>query len=141
MNLSFKKQFFRFLALLIPISLILYALQYTITAYAFPSTNFYLKTWAIYIFHFSITTAILAALIAISKVLYDKVGFAFVAGSLLKMFASLVFLIPLIKAPVPSKIPDAFAFFIPYFIFLGIETYFTLRILRTGEPVKNETEG
>lgn len=139
MALSFKKQFLHYLIILFPLSIALGAIQYGVISYMYPTFNLYLSTWSIYTFHFCLTCTILIALIGVSKVAYDKVGFAFVACSLLKMFASVLFLVPLIKASIPSKIPDAFAFFIPYFIFLAIETYFTLRLLRTGENAKNES--
>ncbi|HEA29834.1 MAG TPA: hypothetical protein ENH91_07555 [Leeuwenhoekiella sp.] len=93
------------------------------------SISFLLSTWSIYVFHLSVTLLIMAALVAVAKVTFDKVGFAFLACSILKMFASVVFLIPLITADQASKIPDAISFFVPYFIYLGLDTYFTLRLL------------
>ena len=66
---------------------------------------------------------------AVATIAFDKVGYAFVACSLLKMVFSVVFLIPVITSPQHSKIPDILAFFIPYFIYLGLDTYFTLRLL------------
>jgi len=55
------------------------------------------------------------------------------ACSILKMVASIVFLIPLIKGEQTSKIPDTIAFFVPYFIYLGMDMYFTLRLLNRNK--------
>lgn len=137
MAFSFKTKLLKYLKILVPLSILLAGMQYLVVQYLSTEFNFYLSTWSIYVFHFGITFCTLLALIAVSNILYDKVGFAFIACSLLKMFASLVFLIPLIKAQETSKIPDAFAFFVPYFIYLGIETYFTIRLLGSGESSKN----
>jgi hypothetical protein len=48
------------------------------------------------------------------------------------MMAAILFLIPLIKAHVKSPIVDISAFFIPYFLFLLFETYFTIRLINKG---------
>ena len=49
--------------------------------------------------------------------------------SLIKMMASIVFLIPLLQSDLKSQIPDVSAFFIPYFLFLFFETIFAVRLI------------
>jgi hypothetical protein len=68
-------------------------------------------------------------LIFVNKNYFDKTGFAFLATSILKMMASIVFLIPLIQSTSINLIPDVFAFFIPYFLFLTFETFFAIRLI------------
>lgn len=75
----------------------------------------------------------MAVLLVVAKVDFDKVGYAFMACSILKMSASIIFLIPLIKGEQSSKIPDTIAFFVPYFIYLGIDMYFALRLLNQNK--------
>jgi hypothetical protein len=60
----------------------------------------------------------------------DKTGFAFLAFSILKMLFAIVFLLPLITSELENKLPDIFSFFIPYFIFLGVETLFILNLIK-----------
>lgn len=112
-----------------PVSLVLGIVQYLVINQLLSSFTFLISTWSIYLFHVSVTSLIMAALLAVAKISFDKVGYAFMACSTLKMFASIVFLIPLIRGEQTSKIPDTLAFFIPYFIYLGVDTYFTLRLL------------
>lgn len=52
---------------------------------------------------------------------------------LIKMIASVVFLIPLIKMDDVSKIPDFGSFFVPYFIYLFLEILLAISILNHAE--------
>lgn len=130
MHSASKKTFISFLKILLPVTILCGVAQYLIINMLFEPSVFFLNTWSIYLFHLSVTLVILAALLAVAKVAYDKVGYAFMACSMFKMFFSILFLIPLIKSNQESKIGDIIAFFIPYFIFLGFDTYFTLRLLK-----------
>jgi hypothetical protein len=68
-------------------------------------------------------------LIFVNKSFPDKTGFAFMGISLLKMMAAVVFLIPLLQSDLKSQIPDVGAFFIPYFLYLFLETFFAIRLI------------
>jgi hypothetical protein len=46
------------------------------------------------------------------------------------MFASIVFLIPLIQSDFDNKIPDVLAFFMLYFIYLLYETIHAIKLLK-----------
>lgn len=116
-----------------PVSLVLGIAQYLVINYLLSSLTFFISTWSIYLFHVSVTLLIMVTLLAVAKTAFDKVGYAFMACSILKMCASILFLIPLIKGEQTSKIPDTIAFFIPYFIYLAVDMYFTLRLLNQNE--------
>ncbi|WP_235498558.1 hypothetical protein [Flavobacterium sp. Leaf359] len=90
---------------------------------------FFYQVWSIYTFHIAATLLIYLFLLFVNKNFFDKTGFAFLAGSVIKMMAAVVFLIPLIKADVNDPIIDVTAFFIPYFLFLFFETFFAIRLI------------
>jgi|JI10StandDraft_1071094.scaffolds.fasta_scaffold42751_5 hypothetical protein len=88
-----------------------------------------LKLWKIYSFHLSVSLIIFTSLFLISKIDFDKVGFAFMTLSVLKMLGAILFLLPVILDVNFDKIPDIINFFIPYFIFLILEIFFSLKLL------------
>ncbi len=121
--------FLNFLKYLVPYSLLLFAAQYFITVNLFEDTPFFYSTWSIYVFHIIITVLSYLFLLFVNKTFPDKTGFAFMGISLIKMMASVVFLIPLIKSDTIDRIPDVAMFFIPYFLFLLFETIFAVRLI------------
>lgn len=126
-----RQKLIKFLAVLIPFTLILFGLQYFISAELKNSNSIFLyfSTWSVYAFNFFATIIIYVFVLFVNKTFSDKTGFAFMAGGLLKMMAALIFLLPLIQNKEIDAINDVIAFFIPYFLFLFIETFFILKIL------------
>jgi hypothetical protein len=122
-------QFYKFLKLIIPFSLVLFFIQYYIVESFFKNTIFFYATWSIYVFHLVITLCSYSFLIFVNKTFPDKTGFAFMGFSLIKMMAAIVFLIPLLQSDLKSQVPDVSAFFIPYFLFLFFETLFAIRLI------------
>ncbi|SHF99138.1 hypothetical protein SAMN05444396_103295 [Flavobacterium segetis] len=123
------QHFYKFLITIFPISIVFFFVQYYISASFFKNTSFYYSTWSIYLFHFILTLISYGFLVFVNRTFFDKTGFAFMGFSLIKMMAAIVFLIPLLQSEVVSKIPDVSAFFIPYFLFLFIETFFAIKLL------------
>jgi len=123
------QQFYNFLYTIFPISIILFFIQYFSISIFFENTSFFYSTWSIYVFHLTLNLISYGFLLFVNKTFADKTGFAFMGFSLLKMLAAIVFLIPLLQSDVVSKIPDVGAFFIPYFLYLSIETFFAVRLL------------
>ena len=123
------QQFYKFLKLIIPFSIVLFFIQkYTIDSF-FQNITFFYSTWSIYLFHLVITLISYGFLLFVNRTFADKTGFAFMGFSLFKMMAAIVFLIPLIQSDLESQIPDVSAFFIPYFLYLFFETFFAVRLL------------
>lgn len=120
---------FAFLKYFIPFSVILFVAQFFITQKLFEGTVFFYQTWSIYTFHIIATLLIYLFLLFVNKNFSDKTGFAFLACSVLKMMAAVVFLVPLIQSDVKDPIIDVIAFFIPYFLFLFFETIFAIRLI------------
>lgn len=123
------QQFYNFLKLIFPFSIVLFFIQYYVVGVFFENISFFYSTWSIYIFHLITTLLSYAFLIFVNKNFADKTGFAFMGLSLVKMMAAIVFLIPLIQSDLKNQIPDVGAFFIPYFLFLFFETIFAVRLI------------
>jgi len=123
---------FRFPIFLVQLSIftiILFLLQEYLIQSFFSSTNFYFETWQIYLFQFISVAALIYFLQHRSKIKPDKVLNTFVILSLLKMAAVIVFLLPLFFNKSLDSKPAVFSFFLPYFIFLILESRYALKIL------------
>ena len=118
-----------FVKYLIPFSIVLFLLQYLIVSNVFGNITFFYSIWSIYTFHILITIVSYAFLLFVHKSFQDFTGFAYKGFSLLKMLAAVVFLIPLLRSDVISKIGDVALFFIPYFFYLFFETFFAIRLI------------
>ena len=123
------QQFYKFLKLIIPFSIVLFFIQNYVIGSFFQNSTFFYSTWSIYLFHLLITLVSYGFLLFVNRTFADKTGFAFMGFSLFKMMAAIVFLIPLIQSDLESQIPDVSAFFIPYFLYLFFETLFAVRLL------------
>ena len=118
-----------FLKGFLPFSIILFLIHFLIVLKFSNGYYFFYSIYSIYLFH-AITTAIVCfVLIYMKKNLSEKVGFAFMALSILKMLATILFLVPLIQLDKDQKLPDIIAFFIPYFTFLFFEMTFVIKLL------------
>ncbi|WP_435315115.1 hypothetical protein [Cellulophaga fucicola] len=119
-----------FLLVLIPFTLLFFGIQFYIVGLVKEQEGtFFYNTWSIYVFHFFVTLIIYMLVLFVNKILPDKTGFVFMGCSLLKMMAAFVFLLPLIQVKEQYGINDVFAFFIPYFLFLFLETFYVLKII------------
>jgi uncharacterized membrane protein YcgQ (UPF0703/DUF1980 family) len=123
-----KNQLLRFTAALAAFTAALLLLHY----FVINSLNgflFFYSTWAIYTFLSLATFALWLLVLFVYSTFQDKTGFAFLAAAVLKMFAAVVFLLPLIQSGVENPVPDVLNFFIPYFLYLLFETIFAIRLL------------
>lgn len=119
-----------FLKLFLPFSIILFLIQFALVNYVF-KVELYYSTLATYTFHFLATFLIFLFLVFVHKTFSDKTGFAFMAGSLLKMLAAVLFLLPVMLNDTPNPFKDIVAFFIPYFLFLIFETIYAVKLINT----------
>ena len=119
-----------FLKIFIPFSIALLAIQFVVAEYVL-QLELYYPTWAIYSFHILATFLIYLFLVFVNKSFSDKTGFAFLACSLLKMLAAVIFLLPMMLSDTPDPFQDLMAFFIPYFLFLIFETIYAVRLINT----------
>lgn len=123
-----KTKLLSFLKFLIPLSILLFAIQYYLVNYVLDTQLFY-NTISIYAFHVISTLLIYFFLLYVHKTFSDKTGFAFMGCSLLKMLAAVLFLIPVMLSETPYPLHDVFAFFIPYFLYLIFETTYAVKLI------------
>lgn len=124
-----KVSIINFLKRFLPFSFALFFIHFFVVLNFSKNYSFFYSIYAIYLFH-AITTALICfILIYINKKVSDKTGFAFMALSILKMLAAVLFLVPLIRLDKVQKLPDIIAFFIPYFAFLFFELTFIIKLL------------
>ena len=121
-----------FLKYFIPFSVALFVAQYFAMQSLSEKLVFFYSAWSIYLFNIIATFLVYLFLIFVHKNAPQYTGFAFLVASFFRMMAAIVFLIPLIKAHVKDPIFDLSTFFIPYFLFLLFETYFTIRLINKG---------
>jgi hypothetical protein len=121
-----------FLKYFVPFSIVLFVAQYFVMEALSDKLNFFYSVWSIYIFNIIATVVVYLLLIFVHNKAASYTGFAFLGASFFRMMFAIIFLIPLIKAGVKNPIIDLGAFFIPYFLFLLFETYFTVRLINKG---------
>ncbi|MCD0469443.1 hypothetical protein [Flavobacterium sp. JAS] len=121
-----------FLKYFLPFSIVLFVAQYFAMQFLSDKFVFLYSAWSIYLFNIVATFLVYLFLIFVHKNFANYTGFAFLGASFIRMMAAIVFLIPLIKAHVKNPIVDISTFFIPYFLFLLFETYFTIRLINKG---------
>jgi hypothetical protein len=124
-----KNKLLSFLIVLIPFSLILFGFQQFVVNKLGLDISLFHNTWSVYLFHFTATLLIYISVLFVNKTFSDKTGFAFMACGLIKMMASVVFLLPLIQNKELDAINDVITFFIPYFLFLLLETVYIVKLL------------
>ena len=117
-----------FITYFIPYTLLLYFLNKIIINHIFYDLKLETSIVSIYLFLFIATLIIYIFLFFVNKKYPEKTGFAFLTTGLLKMMASVVFLLPLIQSK-NIVVNDVIAFFVPYFLFLIFETIFAVRLI------------
>jgi hypothetical protein len=123
-----KNELLAFLKRLLPFSILLWLIQFLLQRYVL-EVEFYYSSFSIYLFHFLATFLIYLSLVFVYKNFSDKTGFAFMGLSLFKMFAAVIFLLPLILSGVNAVFANILAFFIPYFLFLVFETLYAVKLI------------
>lgn len=125
-----KENLSGFLKVFLPFSLLTFGIQFILVDYIYQAETYY-STMAVYAFHILATFLIYYFLLFVHSNFEEKTGFAFMACSLLKMLAAVLFLLPLMLSDTEAMLPDIAAFFIPYFLFLFFETYYAVRLINT----------
>lgn len=125
-----KTYYSAFLKVFIPFSILLFAIQYLLLNFLFETDLFY-PVWAIFLFHIFSTLINFSILLWVHDNFQDKTGFAFMGLGLVKMLAAVIFLLPLLLSGISSVFLNILAFFIPYFLFLGFETFYAVKLINT----------
>lgn len=127
-----KQHLLKFLLRFIPFTIILFCLQYFLSLTVFYTTEFYFSVLAIYAFHVLATFIIYVCLVWVHKNFSDNTGFAFMGGSLLKMLAAVLFLLPIMLNGSANPFESILSFFIPYFLYLIFETFYAVKLINSN---------
>lgn len=125
-----------FFMYLIPVAIVLCFCQEFILGNYFNEIEFKLTTISIYLFHFFSVGVSFVLLVLVNKYFFPQTGYAFLAFGIIKMGLSVWFLMPVIDSNIANKTPDVLSFFMPFFIFLLLETIFSVNLLSSSD--KNE---
>ena len=126
-----KLHILNFLKVLIPFSIVLFIIQYLGMNFLFEDIVFYYSAWVIYSFHILATSVIYVVLVLVHRNFKDNTGFAFMGGSLLKMVAAVLFLLPMMLKNQDYRLINLLSFFIPYFLYLLFETIYAVRLINS----------
>ncbi|MGV8813351.1 MAG: hypothetical protein ACOH2D_04495 [Gelidibacter sp.] len=130
MTADFKKRQINFLLLITVLSLVVYGIHSYILSYFGTELKLFFPVWQIYVFHFGVTTLLYTVINYRFSVGQTDIFVLFMGSTFLKMFLSILFLLPLILSDLEKKQPDVFNFFIPYFLYLSFEVYAITRFLQ-----------
>lgn len=125
-----KQKLILYISVLLSLTILLSVAQYIIQTYIFPDVEFFYSLWSIYGFNFIMGLIVYVGILAAHNILPEKTGFTYLAMSGLKMLAAIVFLVPLFQASMENPIPTVFSFFIPYFVYLFLEVFFVIKLLK-----------
>lgn len=131
------KKITRLFVYLVPITVLFYFIQDFILTTYFNQIEFKIATFSIYIFHFLTVAVSYTLLVLVNKYFFQQTGYAFLAFGIIKMALSVFFLMPVIDSDIANKIPDVLSFFMPFFIFLLLETIFSVNLLNSSNLEEN----
>lgn len=123
---------------LLPLTLVLYFCQEFILSNFFNHLELKLTTISIYFFHFFTVMVSYVLLVIVNKYFFPQTGYAFLAFGIIKMGLSVYFLMPVIQSNLADKVPDVLSFFIPFFIYLFLETIFSVTLLNSSNLNDNQ---
>lgn len=129
-NFSIKRTVLQFFIGLLFLLFLLCITHRSIYNYVLQDLTLYHSIKHIYFFLGGVFLASYIFMILTYLVSNKHLGVVYIIGVLLKMFASIWFLYPFIKSDLINKIPDVINFFIPFFLFLIFEVYFSLKLLK-----------
>jgi hypothetical protein len=132
-----SKKITRLFVYLVPITVVFYFCQEFILSTYFNQIEFKITTLSIYLFHFLTVAVSYTLLVLVNKYFFQQTGYAFLAFGIIKMGLSVFFLMPVIDSEIANKIPDVLSFFIPFFIFLLLETIFSVNLLNSSDLKEN----
>ena len=123
MTSEFKSRELNFLLQIVVLTIILYGIHSYMLSYFGTDLKLFFPVWQIYVFHFAITTLFYTVINYRYSNGKTEIFNLFMGSTFVKMFLSILFLLPLLLSDFEKKQPDVFNFFIPYFLYLFFEVY------------------
>lgn len=127
------KKITRLFVYLVPITVLFYFFQEFIISTFFNQVEFKIAIFSIYLFHFLTVAVSYSLLVLVNKYFFQQTGYAFLTLGVIKMGLSVFFLMPVIDSDIANKIPDVLSFFMPFFVFLLLETIFSVNLLNSSD--------
>jgi hypothetical protein len=132
------KKISKLLMVLVPLTLVLYFCHEFVLSNFLNHLGFELTTISIYLFHFFTVIVSYVLLVVVNKYFFSQTGYAFLAFGIIKMGLSVFFLMPVIQSDSVDKVPDVLSFFMPFFIYLLLETIFSVTLLNSSNLNDNQ---
>ena len=133
---TFRRRQVNFIGLLAILSLLLLGIHYYIFYYFAGATETMLPIWTVYSFHFVVVLLVYSLINYRHSAGKTEVFNTFMLLTFVKMILALVFLLPVLLSELQNKTPDVLNFFIPYFIYLGLEVWTVTNFLKEKVPLK-----
>lgn len=134
-KISTQRLVLRYSISLLLAAILLGAIQKLIYTYLLPDVSLFNPIWKNYVWLVIMSLVTYGLVVLVHYVIKEYTGFAFIASIVFKMFVSLWFLYPLIESDELNKTPDIVNFFLPFFIFLIFEVWYSIRLLHAEEQV------
>ncbi len=90
----------------------------------------YYSLWSVWCFNIIATALFSWALLVVRKKNYNYLGITFMAGTMIKMFGAVIFLLPHLLEGGEHLFRDALSFLLPYLAFMAFDILFSLGLLK-----------
>lgn len=127
MNVSLKS----FLLKLVFLVLLLGAIHFFVVKLVLDGLDFFYPIFANYLFLFVLTSVIYGLVVYVNKHFSEYTGYTFMGGGLVKMFVSILYLLPLMLSDSKALKEELILFFLAYFSFLIFETIYVSKLLNS----------
>lgn len=123
-----KNKLIRFISILTAVMVPVFVLQYF---FSFPYPGLYMENSLLegHFLNYFLTVSSFGVLYVFSKKRSSQIGFAFMGFSILKMFVTMIFLLPMFMDESLKSIDYVLQFFSIYFFYLILELWFVFRLL------------
>lgn len=100
------------------------------------SLNYSLNTF--FTFHLSLSFAVLFVIFTIDNLSHQHTAFAFLATSVLRMLAIVIFIFPLAQKTTATPMGDVAFLLIPYFVLMPFEAVFAIRLIQKNHNTQGK---
>lgn len=125
-----KKKLVPFAITITIFTLILFLLHLWVDKNVFKADLFY-SLPVLYLFHILATLLVYILIVLVFFNYKQYTGYAFMGGSLFKMLAAVAFLFPMLLNNTGDAFINLLYFFIPYFLFLFLETFYAVKLINS----------
>ena len=110
-----KQKLLFFLIRFVIFSAVIFTIQYLIMGHSYSEVSLFYSLTSIYLFNILATFLVYILLLYVNSSYTDYTGYAFMAGSLLKMLAAVIFLLPMMLNNTSHSFVNLLSFLFPIF--------------------------